>query len=347
MPELRTDWLTGRTVLVAENRALRPNEFATPKAGDLQAADGHVAASCPFCTGNEARTPPAVYEKRDAHGNWVIRVVPNAYPAVINLSGTDAMNDLTIGSSLMDATAAASKRRSGSDIQGVHEVIIESPHHVERISSLSTSQTREVIEAYAGRLRHWRTFGTLHYGVVFKNQGPQAGASLAHVHSQLIALPLIPQSVEAEVRRAWQQFQQTGRCAYCDLVEQERLTASRIVLDEDGFVAFCPFASWQPHEVWLIPVSHEPVFELATPETLDRVVAVLRQLLERLDATVPGIQYNLLLRTAPFGGEFDAAFHWRMELMPRPNSLAGLELGTGVHINPLPPERAALQLRPT
>jgi UDPglucose--hexose-1-phosphate uridylyltransferase len=284
-----------------------------------------------------------VYEKRDSHGNWQLRVVPNAFPAVNNLSGADCNDGSSIsGVAVLDLNA---EPRPQVPIPGAYEVVIECPLHKERMSGISAAQLREIIEAYALRLRYWRERGGLSYGLVFKNQGPRAGASLTHIHSQLIALPFVPVAVEAEVARAGELFQKSSKCAYCQLIEQERAVESRLVFDTDGFIAICPFASVQPSEVWLMPSEHAASFELATAEALDRLTLVLHRLLAKLEAIVPQAQYNLLLRTAPWNGDFVAAYHWRIELLPRVNSFAGLEMATGVNINPLRPERAAAQLR--
>lgn len=349
MPELRTDWLTGRTVLIAENRALRPDDFSsahstTPVSGEPGSAAGSPAANCPFCAGNEVRTPPAVYEKLDVHGNWVVRVVPNAYPAVDGWGNSEVATFLYEGMHNSPAAKAASPV-AGSSIVGAHEVIIESSTHTESMGALSVAQLRAVFEAYVARLLYWRENAGLRYGLLFKNQGPRAGASLAHVHSQLIALPFIPTTVAAELDRATQYWQKAGKCAYCERIEEERLAGSRIVLECDGLIAYCPFASWQPHEMWLMPVEHEPSFELQARDSLDRTCRALHLLISRLEAVVPGVHFNMLLRTSPFTSDYAPVHHWRIELLPRANSLAGLEVATGIHINPLAPERASSQLR--
>jgi UDPglucose--hexose-1-phosphate uridylyltransferase len=338
MPDLRTDRLTARTVLVAENRAFRPNEFNThsefhpPPAGEAASAAGQTraAASCPFCPGNESQTPPPEYEQLDDSGHWQVRVISNKYPAVtLGAMATD-------GSPLTSCIPAV----------GAHEVIVESARHIDRTSALSELELRHVLEAYAERLRHWRNDHRLAYGLVFKNQGPRAGASIAHLHSQLLTLPATPPKVEAELSRAREAFERNGSCPYCRLLEQERAQGDRLVFDRDGFVVFCPFASLQPHEVWLLPTSHEPSFErAASADALSRLAAVLHPLVARLESIVPAASYNLLLRTAPWKIDCDNWFHWRIELLPRVNAIAGLEVATGMYINPIPPERAARNLR--
>ena len=231
LPELRTDWLLGRSVLVAENRAQRPNEFGeifehvatghSVSAGDQTAASSAVAGissgplACPFCRGQEHRTPPAVFELAGAEGQWRTRVVPNMFPAVMPAGETATLAaELSVEVDSRDTTAVAAI--------GAHEVIIESPRHVDRMSSLSVQELRGVLETYAQRLRHWRDGGRFAYGLIFKNQGARAGASLAHVHSQLVALPSVPPTVAAEFDRATHQFRQHRSCPYCRIIEQER-----------------------------------------------------------------------------------------------------------------------------
>jgi UDPglucose--hexose-1-phosphate uridylyltransferase len=327
MPELRTDWLTGRSVLIAENRANRPNEFDaySPSATSIdgEAASAAVrsgrAFACPFCPGNEAETPPALFEHLDPENRWSIRVIPNKYPAVTETAGSAF---------------------------GVHEVIIETARHIDRTSLLSESELRQVFGTYAARLRHWRDDGRLAFGLLFKNQGPRAGASLAHLHSQFIALPAVPAAVDAELRRAKDWQSEHGSCAYCHWIHQEREAGVRVVGDSDGYIAFCPFVSLQPCEVWLLPATHEPAFEWATTDdSLSRLAKVCRLVVVAIESLVPASSFNMLLRTAPWSGACETCFHWRIELQPRVNAIAGLESATGIYVNPVAPERAAAELR--
>lgn len=348
VPEFRTDRLTGRSVIVAENRAERPNEFerqspAKPVAGDsglagaepgkAAATEKHgsgVHSACPFCPGQEHLTPPAVYEVGDRDGRWRLRVVPNKFPAMSFVTDTPSLPEFASCSFV----AAV----------GTHEVIIESPRHVNRMSWLSTGELCGVLNAYALRLRHWRDDERLAYGLVFKNQGARAGASLEHVHSQFIALPAVPPVVQAEMRRAADGFCRHTACPYCRLVQNERSFQDRVIYDENGFIAFCPFASLQPYEVWLMPTAHAPSFEESTADVLTRLAGALHKLLSRVEAVVPDAAYNMLLRTAPWRIEGAEWSHWRIELLPRSTPMAGFELATGVFINSVAPERAASKL---
>jgi UDPglucose--hexose-1-phosphate uridylyltransferase len=229
---------------------------------------------------------------------------------------------------------------------GAHEVIIESPRHLLRTAELSTGELRDVLDAYALRLAHWRSDGRLRYALVFKNQGPQAGASLAHLHSQLIALPAVPAAVGRELARAEQAYRQDRTCPYCRWIAHERAAADRVVWERDGFIAFCPPASLQPFETWLLPTEHAPWFEHPmSPKTFDELSVALHALITRLESVLPAATYNVLVRTAPWMDGIEPWSHWRIEILPRLAALAGMELGTGIHINPLSPEHAAERLR--
>lgn len=278
-----------------------------------------MSRPCPFCPGQEAETPPAVYTYADAAGHWQVRVVPNKFPAV-------SLNEPIV--------------------TGAHEVVIESARHVDRMAALSAAEMVEVLAAYRTRLTHWRSDGRFEYGLVFKNLGASAGASLAHVHSQLIALPEVPAPVAAEFGRARQSLAEKGECAYCELIGRERAAKERVVLDRDGFIAFCPYASVQPCELWILPTGHEAWFEARRLESGgDPLAKILHTLVARIEAVLPRVAYNVLVRTSPWQDDAEAACHWRIEILPRVNSLAGFELATQVFINPIAPSRAAYQLR--
>jgi UDPglucose--hexose-1-phosphate uridylyltransferase len=213
------------------------------------------------------------------------------------------------------------------------------------MSALSEQELRDVLETYVARLRNWRAVGRYAYGLIFKNQGAQAGASLAHLHSQLIALPDVPPAVAAELDRATQDFQERRCCPYCRVIDSERASGVRMIFDTDGYVAFCPFASVQPFEAWLLPARHEPFIEEPQSDSLDRLTTVLFDLLRRIERVVPESAYNMLLRTAPWLGGGHDGCHWRIEILPRSSSFAGFELASGMFINSLAPERAASKLR--
>jgi UDPglucose--hexose-1-phosphate uridylyltransferase len=331
MPELRLDPITGRRVYVAEDRASRPTDFAEAAAGGPSglAAAHDYEASCPFCAGNEAATPHETHALRDARGQWQVRVVPNKFPAMsLDAAGEAPASPLTPGPAL-----------------GAHEVIIESPRHLVDVVQLSVEELAAVLAVYRDRLRHWAADGRLAHGLVFKNSGWAAGASLLHVHSQLVALPAVSESVAAELEGAGRFFASHRRCVFCDLVAREIAAGERMVLRQQGVVAVAAFAGRQPFETWLLPEDHASRFEGADDAALGALAAALHEVLRRLHAEAPGVAYNLLLHTAPFDDKGAASYHWHWELVPRTSPLAGLELGAGAYINSLSPERVAARLR--
>jgi len=318
MSELRIDPIVGRKVLVAEDRAGRPSDF-----------DSTEASSCPFCAGQEQRTPNSLLEIPDGQGGWRVRVIPNLYPAV----------------SLDCDKASASPAPNSQPAYGTHEVIVESPRHIRDITELSHEELARVLLVYRDRLRHWSKEKSIQHVTVFKNVGHAAGASLEHVHGQLVALPFVPEAIENEIREAKHFYDREAACVFCRLLQEELEQGERLVCEEGPFVAFCAYAGRQAFETWILPKQHASHFEqLADSETLS-LASLLRQVVRRLQTQHKPLSYNLILHTAPFGNQTSDSYHWHLEIIPRTAQLAGLEWGAGVHINPMLPERAAKLLR--
>jgi UDPglucose--hexose-1-phosphate uridylyltransferase len=342
MPELRIDPICGRRVYVAEDRAGRPTDYGRAEHED-PAPSGSTGArrkACPFCAGHEAATPHESAVTLDASGRWRVRVVPNKYPAV----------------SLGEFAELDLQRAHASDqgAAGAHEVIIESPRHVIELTELDADQLAAVIAMYRDRLRHWADDGRLKHAIVFKNSGFAAGASLEHVHSQLVALPYVPDAVQAELAGSKAGYARTGRCAFCEMLLGEisayqQNSAGRLIFDQSGYAAVCAYAGRQPFETWILPTRHASRFELLDDAEIPRLAAVLGETVRRIANQCRRrgypLAYNLLLHTSPFDDGYARSYHWHWELVPRTTHLAGLEWGAGVYINPVSPERAAYELR--
>lgn len=322
MPELRIDPIGGRRVYIAEDRAGRPNDFALSKEQtvDDRGPGAATIADCPFCAGNEAATPHELAAAVDERGQWQLRVVPNKFPAM----------------SLAPASESAA---------GVHEVIIESPRHLLEVTELDVNQLATVLGACRDRLRHWAADGRMAHGLVFKNSGHAAGASLRHIHSQLVATPYVPEAVQRELDSAANFFARQGKCIFCDLIERELAADERIVHRADGMVAIAAYAGRQPLETWILPEEHAPRFDQMADAKLLPLAAMLHGVLRSLAAVLPGAAYNLILHSGPFHPSGPDPYHWHWEIVPRVAQLAGFELGSGVYINPVSPERAARRLR--
>ncbi len=328
MPELRKDPIVGRWVILAPNRAKRPYHFAAEE----KRLHG---AFCPFCEGHEDATPPEILAYRNPHTRpngpgWRVRVVPNKFPALQVEGGLEKRGDGIYD--LMNGV-------------GAHEVIIESPTHARCLSQLPVETVREILWAYRDRLVDLKRDPRLVHGLIFKNVGSLAGASLEHSHSQLIVTPVVPITVWEEMTGALEFYNYRGRCIYCDIIQQELATDRRIVLETPGFVVFCPFASRFPFETWIVPKEHSSHFENIPRQHVDEMGTALRTVLGKIAAALDEPPYNYIIHTAPFDAGELAHFHWHLEIFPRLTRVAGFEWGSGFYINPVMPEQAAGYLR--
>ncbi len=325
MPELRKDPVVERWVIIATERARRPMDFV-PEIGRARGPEG-----CPFCPGREEKTPPEVFRSGGAGGGpWSVRVIPNRFPALHAEGEVQAA-----GEGIYD-------RMEGV---GAHEVVVESPDHFASLGSLPATHVGEVLLAYRERLLSLKKDPRFEYVLIFKNHGLAAGASLEHPHSQLIATPILPELVAEELEGAERYFRMKERCVWCDVVRQEQRDRTRLVLEENGFVAVAPFAPRFPYETWLLPTTHQPSFEGLALGEVGALARLLREVLGRLARLFADPPYNFALHTAPLRESDPEHFHWHLELMPKLTRMAGFELGTGFFINPTPPEDAARFLR--
>ena len=188
-----------------------------------------------------------------------------------------------------------------------------------------------------------RTALTDHLQVV-QNWGAQAGARTNHLCLDLYDLPQIPHRIAEELGGAARFVIREGECPWCRLVRDEPNRADRLVWQDGDYVAFAPFASRSPFEVWVVPRRHEADFSRVTDADLDASAEALRQTLSALAASLDGPPYNLVLHTAPLRESVDATYHWHWEIHPRLREIAGLELGTGLPVNPVSPEDAVEEI---
>jgi len=336
MPELRKDPVSGRWVIISTERAKRPEDFQLPeeKKGSKD--------SCPFCEGHEDKTPPEVFcfrksgTKADSPG-WSVRVVPNKFPALTR-------------------EGALSRRGSGIyDLMngvGAHEVVIETPDHRKNMTDFSPKKMGQVISAYRGRIIDLKKDPRLKYILIFRNYGREAGTSLAHPHSQLVATPITPKRVKEELIGAKDYYLRKERCVFCDIIRQETESKERLIMGNKNFLAFAPFAARFPFESWIIPKRHSPDFETIKESEKDDLASILQATLKKISRALGNPPYNYILHTGPnrlnipgYWQTLDFDYHWHIEIMPRVVRIAGFEWGSGFYINPMPPEEAAKFLR--
>jgi UDPglucose--hexose-1-phosphate uridylyltransferase len=324
LPEIRTDPLSGHHAIIAAERATRPG--AGLRAEPAPAID---SAQDPFAEGNEHLTPPEIFALRDGDGRpdtpgWRVRVVPNLYPAL----GEDAASpDPRPNPDLFGAGPA----------RGAHEVIVNAPQSVATLAELPREQVVVAVDAWRARMRAHEYAAYVH---VIVNERREAGASLPHTHAQVYALDFVPATIARERERFGAYAARTmGANLLADLVAEEVRLRERVIAIDDEAVLMAPYGSRLPYQLMVAPRRPRARYEDDGPTGAALLHEGLQRLARRLGASPP---LNLWVRTAPRGAEH---FCWRIDVLPRLTPLAGLELGTGIHLNVVAPEVAAAELR--
>jgi UDPglucose--hexose-1-phosphate uridylyltransferase len=338
--ELRKDYLIDRWVVIATERSRRPTDFAKQKKKLSQ------ASVCPLCPGNEHLTPPAVLVYLESNGeirkdkdengfrpkNWLIRCVPNLYPA---FSPPQEQID-----------PAQIMKSDNFDLAiGHHEVLVESPRHDEDPADAKLPQLTHVINAYIDRLRELSAKPYVHYVSIFRNHGLEAGASLSHAHSQIIAMPFVPTNVDKEIAASKNFWNQHGKCVFCEIIDKES-KSPRLVHDNARFVVLAPYASVHPMEFWILPKKHDVNILSLTHAEVEAFAETLKASLKGLKDLVndPPYNYGFHLST---NKDAENCYHWHLEVYPQLAIWAGFEKSTGMYINTVTPETAAAELRKT
>jgi UDPglucose--hexose-1-phosphate uridylyltransferase len=336
--ELRKDYLLNRWVVIATERSRRPTDFAKQK------AESDQNGICPLCVGNEHMTPPAVmlYLKHNGEiikgkdtdeqrpKNWLVRVIPNLYPA---FSPPNSPAD----------TSQIMKNDVYAYAIGHHEVLIESANHDEHPANAQLPQLTLLINAYIDRLRELSAKPYVQYVSIFRNHGREAGASLSHAHSQIIATPTVPRIPAEEAAASKKFFDQHGKCVFCDIIEKET-KSPRLVLDNQHFVVFAPYASVHPLEFWILPKKHAAnMLDLSKAE-VGAFAETLKTSLKALKNLVNDPPYNYAFHLS-VDREAEDYYHWHLEVYPRLSIWAGFEKSTGMYINTVKPETSAEELR--
>lgn len=326
MREFRRDPITGRWVIISSERANRPYAFMKyPRETDS-------IDTCPFCWGNESFTPPEIaayrlptHPQKDTPG-WTIRVIPNKYPA------------LRVEGEVIKTPDGIYDKITGI---GAHEVIIETPQHDKDYHQLDDKSVEDIFKIFKERILDLKRDIRFEYILIFKNCGRQAGATLSHPHSQLIAMPMIPIIIKQELTGAKYYYEYKERCVYCDIVNEELKTSKRVIFENDDFVAICPYASRFPFEVWILPKRHDNMYEDIKDTEIKNLANIMKIINRKLNTGLENPPYNYLLHTSPLKDTNLQYYHWHIEIMPQLSGVGGFEWGTGFYINPIPPEEAA------
>jgi len=327
MPELRQNFFTKEWVIIATERAKRPEELATHR--PVLEMPSFVE-TCPFCPGNESKTPPEVVRFPINGEPWQVRVIPNKFAAL---------------SSEVQPTRSLQHLRRRIDGFGFHEVIVDSPDHAKCMALLSDEQVARILGIYKQRYNVLSLDPRINHITIFKNHGLDAGASLQHPHSQVIATPVIPSQVRHRLFEALRHYDDVGECMFCHMVEREVEDQTRVVLKGEHFVAMEVFAAATPFATHIFPLWQIARFGEITELEIADLARVLRTLLAKIYVGLGNPDLNFTVRSGPAEYARARHYHWYVSVIPRLTRVAGFELGSGMFINTVLPEAAAEFLR--
>jgi UDPglucose--hexose-1-phosphate uridylyltransferase len=296
--EIRKDYFIDQYVIISPNRAKRPQKILKP---DVITSD-----TCYFCPKNLDMSH-VTYQDNNDHGDWEILSIINKYPAV-SLDNPKAY--------------------------GQAEVIIETRQHGLDINDFSIGHIVRIFGAYIDRYVNLKKIEGIKHVIIFKNEGGKAGASIAHTHSQVIALPILPPKIKSEVEAYDRYHLENNSCPFCDIIKNEN-GGPRVIWQDENLFVLAPYASESPYGAWFLPKRHVRTITDLTHGEKESFAKAMKLTLGKLDEF--GIPYNYFVENA-----IDSLdYHMHIKLAPRPNIWAGLELGTGIIINPVAPEKAA------
>lgn len=321
-PVLRQNIITGDWVVIAPGRARRPDDFVHPKSTPVKAKK-----ECPFCVDGKGYKE----NKKIRIDSDSLYVIENKFPAFYD-------------------NEASSRSYYPEDFYrerpsvGKHEVVVIKDHNTS-LTKFSKSLTSEMFLAILERYNEIKKDEQVFSITPIYNHGPEAGASIEHPHAQIFASGIVANTVNREMDGAERYFGVNGACVYCDIVKHERKKKKRVVYENDYFLAFCPYASRYPFEVIIIPKRHESQFENSSKNQIDELADATMEVLEALERIIPGLPLNMYIRTLPTTLDNSEFYHWYLEIAPRLTLFGGFELGSGVIINVIPPEKAAEYLK--
>ncbi|MCX5749674.1 MAG: galactose-1-phosphate uridylyltransferase [Candidatus Saganbacteria bacterium] len=328
MSQLRQNPATKEWVIIAKERAKRPEDFALAKIPEqLPEYD----SKCPFCPGNESQTPKEIFEYRPSgtkpgSKGWRLRAIPNKFAA------------------LEDKAGEVPDRKKENDFfrymdgLGVHEVIIESPRHDLHLAIMEQKHVEEIFLAYRQRYIELSKDTRFEIIKIFKNHGKGAGTSLQHPHSQIIAAPVTPTHIRSRLDEAMRYYDDEGKCVFCEMIEKEKEAGSRIVMETDNFICFEPFASRSPFETYILPKEHQDSFGMISEELTKEFAYITKSMLVKINKSLNNPDYNYMISSTPPHDSSEEYYHWHLRIDPRVTSVAGFEIGSGIYINTVIPE---------
>ena len=309
MPHIRKDPITKQSVIIASERMGRPSDY-------INTEENHSIltseSTCPFCKGNEDKTPEHSTIIFNDKKEWMVRIVPNKYPIIAQSNP----NELPDKNNLFEADIC----------KGFHDVIIENPNHN---FNYYNAKEKDML-----------------YSLLFKNFGREAGASLIHSHSQMMTTPFIPIQIMEEIYGSLEYYNDNKKCVYCTMIEEEKKINERVICENDEFIAISPFASKSPYQIYILPKKHSDSI-VYSEDCILQFASIVKDIFNRINKVLGEISFNYVLHTLTPALEkkYSHSSHWFLDIMPKMSKLAGYELGSGVFINSIKPEDAANDLK--
>jgi UDPglucose--hexose-1-phosphate uridylyltransferase len=326
MSEIRLNPITREWVIIAGEKDKKPEDFIIVKENKRRP---EFLKTCPFCPGNETVTPKETFKICDEKG-WKIRVVPNKF-AVLSREGEKVRTDTGLHNNVNGV--------------GTHEVIIETPVHNLTTATMPLEQLKEVIQTYRDRFLEVSRDRRVEHVILFKNSGLVSGTTIEHPHSQVVGIPVTPLHIRSRIENAMRFFDNTGECLMCRMIKDELNEGTRIVMDTKHFIAFVPYAALSPFHIWIFLKRHSGFFADIQSEEIWDLALNLKSIMARLYHGLNNPDFNYVVR---FGSPCEANsefIHWYLSIVPRVAMASGFELGSGMYINTLIPEKAAEYLR--
>lgn len=303
-PEIRRDYIQEKYVIIAPKRGKRPHDIERP-----ERVEPNNKKVCVFCPENISKAGRSVLTIRSngKKNDWQVKVIKNKFPAV-SINNPKAY--------------------------GIQEVVVEMPSHLNEIEDLSPNNINKVFEAYRERTKTISKNKKIEYILIFKNNGGRAGASLQHSHSQIFATQFLPPHLKDKSQRTQAYKLEHGTCVYCDVIKKER-KGPRLVFEDKNIIAFCPYAPMHNYEIWIMPKRHiDNITLLNSAESLS-FARTLKKVLKKINKL--SLPYNYYFHQVIH----DRDQHLYMKVTPRGSVWAGVEIGSGLIINPISPEEAA------
>jgi UDPglucose--hexose-1-phosphate uridylyltransferase len=323
--EIRKDYILDFEVLIADNRSRRPSDFKMAEKEPKEKNDD------PFLPGNESKTPPEIGRQGTAQ-KWTMRWFENKFPLFVP-QPKDA------GVKKYDALFQSKSAK------GFHEVIVGTNQKDRNIEDFTPKQLETLLQVYASEIQRHHEQQGVKYVLVFKNKGARAGTSIVHEHSQLLALPFVPPRVEQEISESSRYFRSRKRCIYCDVLAAER-KGPRFIYENKAFMVFAPYASRFNFETWIMSKMHKSSFQEFLPKDYEGLADAMLFVVKKL--TAMGLHFNIVIHYEPLTKTYKEKFsglHFHIEILPRRQTWAGLEIGGGLIVNDVSPERAAEYFR--